>query len=680
MKVINQRGEVAPSKRFPAARLLAVCALLAAGCAEGGRERVPGPADDAPPTVVSVSPAVGARGVSVDVAVSVVFSQAMDPATLNTATFRLVGPSGDVAGTVQCDGAAARFIPATDLEPASTFRALVADGVKDRDGRPMPEEYAWTFTTDVAPWSGSETVRTLYGRVKGYEEAAETWVWKAVPFARPPVGDLRWKAPREPEPWQGTRETRHFGAACTQFLLVDSIVVGSEDCLYLNIWRPRSGERDLPVYVWIHGGGNGMGNAALQEYSGARLARESNLLVVSVNYRLGPMGWFNDSALKSGGDADRLDDSGNYGTLDLVRALECVRDNIRAFGGDPRNVTITGESAGGRNVLSLLIAPPAAGLFHRALAQSGGITTYSVEEGEESARDVMLQLLVRDGTAGDRQEAREVLERMTTAERRAYLLGKPAAEIQACYEVSFLGMITFPNVFRDGAVIPLAGFDTLTDGTYPGKVPVIVGSTKEENKLFLFSDPYFEGKDELYQIVASYSSDLWKANGVDEVARRLTLHADQPGVYAYQFLWGAGGDTGRSVLPDPWGFQLGSFHTLDIPFFLGNDQVNVLMQLLVFNDANRPSREALTRAVMAYTAAFARTGDPGGPGAETLPRWEPWTPGEGAPKCILLDADLGGALRVGMSSEELTESGVKARLAREVPEPLYSEAKAYLGW
>jgi para-nitrobenzyl esterase len=657
-----------------------VCALLAAGCGGSGNGPGNGSTDTGSPAVVSCSPADGASAVPWNAVVTVVFSEVMDPSTLTPETFRVQSASGAVAGTVTASGVSFTFTPARDLEDATRFEAVVSAGVKDRNGHPMPREHRWSFVTDVKPWAGQDTVRTLFGRVKGFEDRSETWVWKAIPFARPPVGPLRWKAPQEPEPWQGTREETRFSESCTQFLLVEDIVVGGEDCLYLNIWRPRSAEQDLPVYVWIHGGGNSIGSGGLTEYSGANLAQRSGLVVVNVNYRLGPMGWFSYSALRTGEPADRLDDSGNYGTLDLVRALEFVRDNVRAFGGDPGNVTIAGESAGARNVLSLLISPPAAGLFHRAIAQSGGITTNPVETGEQSARDVMMQLLVKDGTAADAREAGDILDRMTVAEKRAYLASKTSGEILSCYRVFFGGMITFPNLFRDGAVIPLEGFDTLTDGTYPNKVPLIVGSNKEEKKLFIFTDPYFEGKDDLYQVVASYASDAWKSTGVDEVARRMNRHPDQPGVYAYQFLWGAGGDTGQSVLPDPWGFKLGSCHTLEIPFFLGNDEVNVAMQLLVFNSKNEPGRKELTRAMMRYAASFARTGNPNGPGDEGLPRWDPWTPGEGRPKCVLWDADNSGTLHVEMSSRELTESGVKARMAEEVPEPLYSEAKEYLGW
>ncbi len=651
-----------------------------AGCGGENGDLSGGTGGAVPPAVVLCSPAEGAGGVPMNTLITVDFSQAMDPATISTGTFRVWSGSGDVAGTVSCTGARAVFSPAGDMEDATEFFVELSAGVKDLQGVPMAQAHAWSFTTDVKPWVGMDTVRTLYGSVKGHMDGSEAWLWKAIPFARPPVGELRWKAPLEPEPWEGVLEEERFGPACTQLLVMEGNVVGGEDCLYLNIWRPRSEETDLPVYVWIHGGGNSIGSGALKEYSGAGLARRSNVVVVNINYRLGPMGWFTHSALRSGDPARRMDDSGNYGTLDLIRALTFVRENIRAFGGNPGNITIAGESAGARNVMSLLISPPAAGLFHRAISQSGAITTYSLESGEEKARDVLLQLLVRDGTAADPVEAGAVLDGMTRQQVRDYLMEKPSGDFLLCYSMFFMGMLNFPNIYRDGAVIPQEGFDSLTHGTYPNKVPVMLGSNKEEKKLFIFADASFEEKDELYQIVATYASDSWKANGVDEAARRMSLHADQPPVYAYQFLWGAGGDTGRSVLPDPWGFKLGSCHTLEIPFFFDNDEVNVLLQFLLFTPENEPGRKALSAAMMAYAAQFARTGNPNGAGTDTLLRWAPWTEGDGSPKCILWDADNSGAVHIRMSDQELTASGLRMRLAAEVPEPLYSEAKAYLDW
>jgi len=274
---------------------------------------------------------------------------------------------------------------------------------------------------------------------------------------------------------------------------------------------------------------------------------------------------------------------------------------------------------------------------------------------------------------------------MSDAAVESYLSSKTAEQILESYEVMFGGMITsggqgmslFPNIFRDGTVIPASGHDTLETGSYPNKVPIILGSNKEETKLFLFADPHFFFKEALYQTVATYSSDVWKGKGADEVARRLRRHEDQPGVYAYLFQWGAGGDTGESAIPDPWGFILGSAHTMEIPFFFGNDVLDVALQFLVFNEENRPGREALSSAMMTYLAQFARTGDPNTAGSG-LPEWRAWSSEANTPKTILFDVDQSQAVDIEMSNEEFTESGVKERMVHEVPEPLYSEALEYL--
>ena len=267
-------------------------------------------------------------------------------------------------------------------------------------------------------------VEISYGTVKGFEDEAETWVWKAIPFARPPVGELRWKAPRDPEPWEGIREETAFCSACPQPDPINGAKIGTEDCLYLNIWRPQSADKKLPVYVWIHGGGNSIGEAATPGYYGANLASKSKMVFVSMNYRLGPFGWFTHPALRSGEPGNEADDSGNYGTLDLIQALKWIRDNIEAFGGDPDNVTITGESAGGINVLSLMISPLAKNLFHKAVSQSGIKVGLPVSHGELSANDVLLKLLVNDGIVADLAAATTYLDALSHEEIAAYLRSK----------------------------------------------------------------------------------------------------------------------------------------------------------------------------------------------------------------------------------------------------------------
>jgi len=329
------------------------------------------------------------------------------------------------------------------------------------------------------------------------------------------------------------------------------------------------------------------------------------------------------------------------------------------------------------NVMSLLISPLAEGLFQRAMAESGGPMSSTVEEGEESAGNAILKLLVNDGTAADTAEAEAHLDGMTETEIAAYLRSKTTREILRAYEPWFGGMITMPNVFEDGTVLPDTGYATLETGTYSSKVPTILGSNKDELKLFMFADPTLAGRDDLYEVVTSYGSDVWKATGVDQPARNLRSHPEQPAVYAYQFLWGTLDEAGQSQLPGPWGFRLGAFHGLEIPFFFGNDVFFVALQHLLFTEANRPGREALSGAMMQYAAAFARTGDPTPPGSD-LPEWQPWSNETGGPKCIHFNVDQAQALDIGMSTEELTVDGVLERMAAEVPEPLLTEAAEYL--
>jgi para-nitrobenzyl esterase len=266
--------------------------------------------------------------------------------------------------------------------------------------------------------------RVTQGELVGFRASEGAHAWRGIPFTKPPVGELRWRAPRQPKPWQGVREAQDFGPACVQFAgiiggvpgaseIPEGDPSGSEDCLYLNIYAPRfepaevpRGKERLPVMLWIHGGGNTIGTAAT--YDGSTLAAKHQLVVVTTNYRLGVFGWLSHPSLT--GPATRPDDrSGNYGTLDLVRALKWIRINIGAFGGDPGRVTLFGESAGGRNVFSLLASPRAKGLFHRAIAQSGGTGTTPIDRAQNyrddpeapgeaySSGEMLLSLLQRDG-------------------------------------------------------------------------------------------------------------------------------------------------------------------------------------------------------------------------------------------------------------------------------------------
>ncbi len=337
---------------------------------------------------------------------------------------------------------------------------------------------------------------------------------------------------------------------------------------------------------------------------------------------------------------------------------------------------ITGESAGAMNVLSLMISPAAEDLFHKALAQSGQTFSLPVENGEISAHDVLLKLLINDGLAGDEADAETYLAGMTYSEIEDYLRSKTEEALYAAHIPIGWGLLSIATIFQDGTVISSTGLETYPSEGHVNKVPLIIGSNKEETKIFLFTDTYFSGKDDLYQIVAAYSSDIWKANSVDDVARKFRSYGDQPDVYGYQFLWGAYESGGGSPIPAPMDFTIGCAHSLDIPFFMGNDTWNSAMTSWVFTSANRAGREALSDAMMDYVDRFVRTGDPNEPGSG-LPDWDPWSNNAGEAKCILLDVD-GDALDISMSTTELTVSGVLATMQSEVSEPLYSQSLDYL--
>jgi para-nitrobenzyl esterase len=548
--------------------------------------------------------------------------------------------------------------------------------------------FAWNW----CGWGGEPPiVTTNYGKVKGYN-SEDTVVWKGVPFAKPPVADLRWKAPQDPEPWWGeVLDATKPCTPCTQLHTLpnwtrEDYAIGSEDCLYLNIYRPRTCEKNLPVYVYFHGGSNNFGTA--EDYDGSVIASKSNMVVVIAQYRLGPLGWLYHPALQNG---DPETDSGNFGTLDNIKALEWIQENIRGFGGNPRNVTITGESAGAHNVMNLVISPLAKGLFHRAMSESGGMTTDPVgEEGDVPpldtgvalANSTIEKLLVDDGTALDLTGARSIRESMTYEEIEAYLRGKTSYEL---YEVLY-GSIGTYDAYQDGHVIPGSVVSTIRSGNY-NKVPIILGANEYETKAFMplygpaFGLPWFglidvlEGNQTLddvlptpadkllYQITGYYGSRNWRAKFVDERAR--ALREQQGSVYAYLFKWGGNSNIGSG--PSPFDFIYGAGHATEISFFFGSD--TSLWGYGYNPDNDTAGRQKLSDAMMEYLANFTRTGNPNyaywrrwhEKDHSDLPVWQSWHNMKGKPKVMEFDANFHVAI-LKMSNEEVTIPGVAAEL------------------
>lgn len=435
--------------------------------------------------------------------------------------------------------------------------------------------------------------QTTEGVVIGtLDRTTNTFSWKAIPYAKPPLGDLRWKAPLPPEKRSAPLKAVNFCEICPQYIDHDSdratpqVIQGSEDCLYLNIWRPRSKATDLPVYFWIHGGGNSIQWPLLSYTDGSVLANRSNMVVVTANYRLGPLGFYNHPALKSAKRGDEKTDSGNFALLDLIQALSWVKANIKVFGGDPENITIAGESSGAQNVICLMNSPLAKNLFQRAISESGLIRPATPDEGAEHVNGIIKKLLVKDGKAADEKEAAAKLKGMKMEEIGKYLNSKSARELLEMYpEGKSAGMIKFPTSFSDGVVLPADFYGALKAGKY-NKVPVILGTNKEEAKLFLMNDPRFTpwikdfsifkdpAKAGLYDLAAQYQSDGWKVMAVDNLARILRSNNDQPMIYTYQFLWGAGGMK-KSVIPFPYSLLTGSCHALEIDFVFGTEAVSL---------------------------------------------------------------------------------------------------------
>jgi para-nitrobenzyl esterase len=544
----------------------------------------------------------------------------------------------------------------------------------------------WQYATRPEPrvvTPHAETLReTASGRVVGFVEDNGTHAWRGIPFAEPPLGKLRWKAPLPPAPWAGTREALEIGSVCPQIGgplggVPESefgAAIGSEDCLFLNISAPAfapdgvpSGDDLLPVMVWIHGGGNSIGHGG--SYNGKLLAERHDLVVVTINYRLGPLGWFSHPALRGAGTTPE-DRSGNYGTLDVIRSLAWVRDNIVSFGGDPDNVTVFGESAGARNTVTMLHSPAAKGLFHRAIVQSGGSRTIPRTRAEgyrdapdpghpSSSREIVNRLLIADGIVPDREAAKVHQDGMSGDEIAAYLRGRDAGELLASYGSRSAGMLSVPQLFRDGAVLPAEDpLDVFRDPERYNPVPVILGSNRDEHKLFMVQDPeyvktylgfYMRLRDrELYELVSAYRTDYRKSTGVDEIARVLR-ESQGPTVYAYRFDW----DEEPSVLGMDLSVFLGAAHGLEIPFVFGDFESSFLGSY-IGSEENSAGMRALSAAMSSYWAEFAHSGSPGLGRDGAAPEWEPWenSPTDGA-KFIIFDTPTDGGIRMASSSVRL---------------------------
>lgn len=528
------------------------------------------------------------------------------------------------------------------------------------------------------------------GELIGYDTRHNSHAWLGIPYASPPVGELRWKSPREASPWEGRRDGLSYGDQCPQLPAIPGSdegrgYVGSEDCLTLNVWAPAFDSNDvpagsdaLPVMFWIHGGGNTIGSGGsnlTQIYDGSLMAARKNVVVVTVNYRLGPMGWFYHESIRDTSDT-REDASGNYGTLDLIAALKWVQDDIAAFGGDPENVTIFGESAGGYNVLSLMASPLAEGLFHKAIVQSGALEIETRENAEMphtnphgdevmASRTMIADWLVQAGRADERNAAMDLQDTMSSQELAAWIRTLRPGELFGIFDGSFAGMIRMPLLIGDGHVLPaLSPTEIFSDPSRYADVPLMIGTNREETALFMAFDPdYVEPLQGIpsrilnptaYSRDVKYSTQLWRVRGADDIAQAMSLVSGDS-VFVYRF----DADDWRSLGPFDFKEVFGAAHAFELFFVFGYfpNPIKILIP-----DSNFEEVMALSNAMMSYWVQFARTGRPGAGTDGGQTEWVAWitdAPGN----FIVLDTALDGGVR--MEREILTEDSVRAAFLAE---------------
>lgn len=541
---------------------------------------------------------------------------------------------------------------------------------------------------------------TAFGPVVGAEDPSVAGVhsWKGIPYAAAPVGQRRWQAPQDPPAWTQPRAATSFENACVQTgrlygpglnnrydATIGSTLgqtLGSEDCLYLNIWAPAAPTSSpRPVIVWVHGGSNVTGYTADPVYDGATLARNTGSVVVSVAYRLGVFGFLELAPLKTG---DAATDSGNFALLDIVKSLEFVQRNIGAFGGNPSRVTLMGESAGAVNVYALLTSPMLAGrpkpLFHRLLALSGGISSSATLPPGSFAtilprsvwttrgNALLVHSLMADGTASDRPAAEAHIASRTPQQLAAYLRGLSPDAILTTVRTRLAPLgLAAANPIPDGYVVPADPIAAIRASRYV-KVPVLAGNTRDESKLFpglLAMRPALGGASgrllddaAVFKLAHGYRADAPPATRIEDWVPAQYLPVDapttglnarvaaldriwffafrddvlnalksqQPDVWHYRFDW--------DELPPPFDKVYGAAHSFDLPFIFGNFGPSLYANIS-FSRANRAGRLDLSARMMQSIGSFARDGDPNN--ASLGSAWPAW------PRSLVFDSNLEAA-------------------------------------
>lgn len=503
------------------------------------------------------------------------------------------------------------------------------------------------------------------GEIKGsLVNEDQTLLWTGVPYAAAPVGELRWKAPQDHEDWEGTFDATQDGNLGVQ--ISGGEVVGDEDCLNMDIYRPNTDDTNLPVLVYIHGGNNQTGTS--KEIPFEKLAANANCVVVCLNYRLGCLGFNSLPALKTG---DELENSGNYTLLDFAKALDWIAENGESLGADPQNITISGFSAGGRDVMAMLISPIFEGKFQKAISFSGGMTIADVEDSQKVTARALAPLVVEDGVKENEEDAIAWLlseEEADKEEVRTYLYGVEAGRLAGIMTNAGIRMSVFPHLFGDGVVLPEEGFET----TEYNEVPLIMLTGSSEFSIFALGDSYFAGAGDLvegersaeYKFALGYGSELYGLFNAEESAVKMVDKYNAP-IYTCDIDFG----TDEEIVGKQQANLIGASHGVFIPFLSGIAAGSAAGDGSAYEYAGP---KELTEKFQSYISNFLWTGDPNGEGLVT---WEAWTAAEEGPSQLLLDADKDKAI-ITMSTDRVSYDEILDRM--EADTTISDEAKSQI--
>ena len=472
-------------------------------------------------------------------------------------------------------------------------------------------------TPDSSPTPSRErpTVTTTRGALRGTVDGSAE-VFRGIPYAAAPVGERRFAPPAPVPAWEGVREAVEFGPRCPQLASFGGGVIGDEDCLTLDVWRPAEppelGADPRPVLVFFHGGGNVLGSTSDPLRNGRRLAREQDVIVVAVNYRLGVLGFLAHPRLTAAHGT-----SGNWAYLDMIAALDWVAENVAAFGGDPKRVTIAGDSAGGLGVCVLMASPLAAGKFSAAVVESGGCDVASLAVRERQGEGLVL----RSG-CGPAEDPFACFRALPAA--RMVKFGPQLPGTDPSWELLVGGAV-------DGHVLPHEPWDAFAAGTH-AVVPTLVGSNADETALLIprelpSCDAYASVARDLFgaqadAVLAEYPCAAYSSPRVAYLAattdvlftcqarrllRALAPAADAAGVPLFRYYY-------RYTRADPAVSELLAFHGSELQLLFGTHTR--------LGYAVPEGERALARAMRASWAGMARAGTPVHAGT---PGWEPWT-------------------------------------------------------